>query len=255
VSIIRGQSEAHLPAPAVSVSTVMTPSPAARAYAIGGAIAFLASFVAGARLFLALGRPPADAPLGPALLVNVALFGVFALHHSLLAREPIKARVARALSPALERPTYVWVASLLFIGMCLVWRPIAGVLYVVPQPWASIFGAIQLTGGALTLDAARRIDVRVLAGLKAEPPAARDGEPLVATGAYRFVRHPIYLGWVLLFWGPSDMTVGRLAFAAISTAYLAIAVPFEERSLRRRFGAPYEAYMRQVRWRIVPGIY
>jgi protein-S-isoprenylcysteine O-methyltransferase Ste14 len=258
VSIIRGQSEAHLSAPAVPAPTAMTPSPAARAYAIGGALAFLASFVAGGRLFLALGRPPADAPLLPALLVNVALFGVFALHHSLLAREPVKARVVRALSPTLERPTYVWVASLLFIGMCLTWRPMAGVLYVVPQPWASLFGAIQLTGGVLTLDAARRIDVRVLSGLKLEPAAATvapDAEPLVATGAYRFVRHPIYLGWVLLFWGTSDMTVGRLAFAAISTAYLAIAVPFEERSLRRRFGAPYEGYIRQVRWRMVPGIY
>jgi hypothetical protein len=72
----------------------------------------------------------------------------------------------------------------------------------------------------------------VLAGL---PPSRAGGDP-VARGAYRYVRHPIYLGWVLLVWAASDMTMGRFAFAAISTAYLVIAVPFEERSLRRRFG-------------------
>jgi protein-S-isoprenylcysteine O-methyltransferase Ste14 len=240
----------------------MPPSPAARVYAAGGALAFLASFVAGGWLYVTLGRPPVEAPLMPAVLVNAALFGVFALHHSLLARDPVKAWVARVLSPPLERPTYVWVASLLFIGMCLAWQPIAGVLYAVPQPWASLCGAVQLTGAALTLDAARRIDVRVLAGLAPEPrvvnegePPASEAEPLVVSGAYRFVRHPIYLGWVLVFWGTSDMTVGRLVFAVVSTAYLAIAVPFEERSLRRRLGPSYDAYRRQVRSRIVPGIY
>lgn len=236
----------------MSVPYVSQPSPAARAYAVGGALAFLASFVAGGWRYVELGRPPAEAPLLPAVLANVALFGAFALHHSLLAREPVKAWVARVLSPSLERPTYVWVASLLFMAACLAWRPIAGIVYRIPPPWAWAVGALQLAGGVLTLDAARRIDVRVLAGLKPEPAQAGD---LVARGTYRFVRHPIYLGWVLLVWAASDMTTGRLVFAAISTAYLVAAVPFEERSLRRRFGPSYDAYRRQVRWRIVPGLY
>ena len=111
----------------------------------------------------------------------------------------------RLVSPALERPTYVWVASLLFIAVCLAWRPIAGTVYRIPPPWAWAIGAVQLAGGVLTLDAARRIDVRVLAGLRPEP--AQDGD-LVARGTYRLVRHPIYLGWVLLVWAASDMTTG-----------------------------------------------
>ena len=121
-----------------------------------------------------------------------------------------------------------------------------------PPPWAWAVGSLQFAGAILTLDAARRIDVRVLAGLRPEP--AESGE-LVARGTYRFVRHPIYLGWVLLVWAASDMTTGRLVFAAISTAYLVVAVPFEERSLRRRFGPSYDAYRQTVRLRIVPGLY
>ena len=224
----------------------------ARAYVVGGAAIFVVALATGTWRFITLGSAPDEGPLGAGLLINTLLFGVFALHHSVLAREPVKARVARLVSPPLERPTYVWVASLLFIAVCLVWRPIAGVVYRLPAPWAWAVGALQLTGGILTLDAARRIDIRVLAGLRPEPP--HEGDP-VARGAYRFIRHPIYLGWVLLVWAASDMTTGRLVFAAISTAYLVVAVPFEERSLRRRFGPSYDDYRRSVRWRIVPGLY
>ena len=233
----------------------------ARAFAIGGAIVFAAAFVAGGWRFVALGTPPATGPLLPGLLANVALFGLFGLHHSVLARDTVKAWVARTVSPPLERPTYVWVASLLFIAVCAAWRPIAGTLYAVSPPWAYAVGMLQLAGGILTLDAARRIDLRVLSGLAVPPesaspaPSVDDNQPLVATGCYRVVRHPIYLGWVLLVWATPVMTMGRLAFAAISTAYLVVAVPLEERSLRRRFGPSYDVYRRQVRWRIVPGLY
>jgi protein-S-isoprenylcysteine O-methyltransferase Ste14 len=239
--------------PVLSASPVALPSSLfARAYVIGGALIFVVALATGTWRFVALGTVPEQGPLVEGLLINTLLFGVFALHHSVLAREPVKARVSRMVSPSLERPTYVWVASLLFIAACLAWRPIAGTIYRLPPPWAWAVGALQFAGGILTLDAARRIDVRVLAGLRPEP--AQAGE-LVARGTYRFVRHPIYLGWVLLVWAASDMTTGRLVFAAISTAYLVVAVPFEERSLRRRFGPPYDAYRRQVRWRIVPGLY
>jgi hypothetical protein len=231
-----------------------------RVAAAGGALAFAAALAVGTWRFVALGTPPAHGPLAEGLLINALLFGAFALHHSVLAREPIKAWVARRLTPALERPAYVWVASLLFVAVCLAWRPIAGTVYVIPAPWSWLAGALQLAGGIITLDAARRIDLRALAGLKPDPtlasagPAAHDA-PLVAAGGYRLVRHPIYLGWVLLVWAASDMTTGRFVFAAISTAYLVVAVPFEERSLRRRFGTGYAAYAARVRWRIVPGLY
>ena len=86
--------------------------------------------------FVALGTPPAEGPVWTGLLVNTLLFGVFAVHHSVVAREPVKAAIGRLVSPALERPIYVWVASGLFIAVCLAWQPIAGTVYRVPPPWA-----------------------------------------------------------------------------------------------------------------------
>jgi protein-S-isoprenylcysteine O-methyltransferase Ste14 len=79
--------------------------------------------------------------------------------------------------------------------------------------------------------------------------------PLETTGLYALVRHPLYFAWVLLVFGAPHMTGTRLAFALVSTAYLALAVPLEERSLIRVFGDEYRAYQRKVRWRMVPGLY
>ena len=230
----------------------MPSSPLGRAYIVAGAVVFVAAMAIGTWRFISLGTPPAEGPWVEGLLINTLLFGAFALHHSVLARDAVKAGVVRLVSARLERSTYVWVASLLFIAACLAWRPIAGTVYRIPPPWAWLAGALQLAGGVFTFDAARRIDVRVLSGLRPEPTT--DGDP-VARGTYRLVRHPIYLGWVLLVWAASDMTTGRLVFALISTAYLVVAVPFEERSLRRRFGPSYDGYRQAVRWRIVPGLY
>ena len=82
------------------------------------------------------------------------------------------------------------------------------------------------------------------------PPA-----PLRTDGLYGFVRHPVYFGWVLVVFGAPVMTMTRLTFAVISTAYLALAVPFEERSLIETFGPDYASYRKRVRWRMIPGIY
>jgi protein-S-isoprenylcysteine O-methyltransferase Ste14 len=79
--------------------------------------------------------------------------------------------------------------------------------------------------------------------------------PLETRGLYGFVRHPLYFGWALFVFAAPDMTLTRFSFAVISTAYLAAAIPFEERSLGRIFGSQYEAYKKRVRWRMLPGIY
>ena len=197
-----------------------------------------------------LGRIDRPGGGASALILDAAIFSVFALHHSLFARDFAKRWFAR-LTPQLVRSVYVYAASLLLIAACALWRPIGGELYRASGAAAIALGAIELGGVALIARSAARIDPLELAGIH----APRAGGPLITGGPYQIVRHPLYLGWVLAVFGTPHMTGDRLAFAALSTAYLALAVPFEERSLARDFPAEYERYRRAVRWRIVPFIY
>lgn len=187
--------------------------------------------------------------------VNAALFTVFALHHSWLARAGLKSRIKALVSPALERSTYVWVASLLFIAVCAAWQPVPGVVWSAGSPATALLRLAQATGVVLTGIAARRMDVLELAGVRQvmrhQPPAPR----LLTDGVYGWVRHPIYLGWLLLVWPSPMMTGTRFVFALISTIYLVVATAFEERDLGRTFDPDYAAYRRRVRWRMVPFVY
>jgi methanethiol S-methyltransferase len=203
---------------------------------------------------IAFSRPVVVTPPG-ALLLNFTLFTVFALHHSAFAREPVRARVARLVPPRLERSFYVWLASLLFIAVCAWWQPVAGVFWEVGTPTLVLLWALQLFGGWLTLRSAIIIDVRTLAGLRQQEPGAVAETEFKTDGPYGWVRHPIYSGWFLLVFAASPMTGTRLFFAAISSAYLLLAIPFEERSLRATTKGSYERYMRQVPWKLLPGIY
>ncbi len=192
------------------------------------------------------------------LLVNTALFTVFALHHSLFARTRLKQFVNALVSPALERSVYALVASVLFLLVCALWQPVPGVLYAVPAPWRWAGYAVQAIGMLLTFAGSRALDMFDLSGVRQVQEARTGGRPprdLQTGGVYRIVRHPVYFGWVLLVLGAPEMTFTRFSFAAISVSYLALAIPLEERSLLETFGPIYEAYRRQVRWRMVPGIY
>jgi protein-S-isoprenylcysteine O-methyltransferase Ste14 len=188
---------------------------------------------------------------GSALGTDLLLVGVFALHHSVLARESVKARLSRFVPEPLIRSVYVWTASVLLILVCAWWAPIGGELYD-GRGWRRfVHAAVQLYGIWLIVQSVRGIDPLELAGIRRE--AARG--PLQIRGPYALVRHPLYFGWVLAVFGAAHMTGDRLAFAAITTLYLVIAIRWEERSLVRSFGEDYRRYTRQVRWRIVPFIY
>jgi methanethiol S-methyltransferase len=203
---------------------------------------------------LTFSQPVVVTPPG-AIAVDVVLFTVFALHHSAFAREPIRARVARLVPPGLERSFYVWVASLLFIAVCAWWQPVAGVFWEVGTPMLVVLWALQLFGAWLTLRSAVIIDIRTLAGLRHQEAKRAAETEFKTAGPYGWVRHPIYSGWFLLVFATSPMTGTRLLFAVISSAYLLLAIPLEERSLRATTNGAYERYMRQVRWRLLPGVY
>jgi protein-S-isoprenylcysteine O-methyltransferase Ste14 len=171
-----------------------------------------------------------------------------------MARTGAKRWLMRFVPPALERSMYVWIASLMFILTCAWWREIPVVLYDVPWPWKGACLAVQLYGAWLTLRAAGLIDPLELAGIRQVLGRVRPASFKVF-GPYYLVRHPIYFGWALMTFGTPLMTGTRLSFAVISTAYLILAIPFEERSLVDVFGDEYKTYQARVRWRMFPGVY
>jgi protein-S-isoprenylcysteine O-methyltransferase Ste14 len=222
----------------------------ARAFVwFGGALFVGALLVCAWSYLFVLGQPQ---PSGgaTALLVDAGLVTVFALHHSLFARESVK-RVFGSLPAQIVRSIYVSVASLLLITVCLAWRPIGGELYHATGVRGIGQILVQLAGLWCIARAVAKIDPLELAGIR--PESRRDG--LQTLGVYAWVRHPLYLGWVLAVFGAPHMTGDRLAFAVMTTFYLIVAVPFEERSLRRSFGEDYARYTRAVKWRMIPFIY
>ncbi|MEO8258917.1 MAG: isoprenylcysteine carboxylmethyltransferase family protein [Acidobacteriota bacterium] len=187
----------------------------------------------------------------PAGGFDAVVFSVFALHHSLFARTRVKERLARLIPPHLLRSVYVWIASLLLIAVCVVWQPVGGLWYRHAGGIAAAHFAIQLLGLGIVAQSVRAIDPLELAGIRSQSTTAR----LQMAGPYRLVRHPLYLGWILIVFGAARMTGDRLVFAAITTLYLAAAIPWEEASLHAAFGSDYERYRRHVRWRMIPFIY
>jgi protein-S-isoprenylcysteine O-methyltransferase Ste14 len=195
-----------------------------------------------------LGRPV----LWPALPANIAWFLAFALHHSLFARDGVKAWIARHVPDRLLRSVYVWMASALWFGVITAWQPLGGLIFEQTSGAARlVHSVVQAAGFGLIAASVGVIDPLELAGIRSStrPPA------LQVRGPYRLVRHPLYLGWVLMVFGAATMTVDRLFFAVMTTVYLVAAVPWEERSLERTFGDAYQRYEARVRWRMIPFVY
>jgi protein-S-isoprenylcysteine O-methyltransferase Ste14 len=236
------------------------PSAAAIAFAWGGAGLFAASLLW--FLYAYLVRFGAAAPAGPRVgpsVIDVGLFSAFALHHSLFARTPLKVWVRRAIPPMLERSAYTIVASVLFFIVCAAWQPVPGLLYRIEGPWRWLAMLVQLSGMLLTFFGSKALDVLDLAGvravIRARTAAAPVHVPLTTSGVFGLVRHPLYFGWALFVCGAPDMTATRAVFALVSTAYVALAIPWEERGLIETFGSAYEDYKGKVKARMLPGIY
>ena len=219
-----------------------------------GALLFVLSLLSFAVVYgwrLRTPAPTSDDAMRDAI-ANVVLFTVFALHHSIMARTGAKAWITRHLRRDLERSVYVWIASALFLAVCWMWQPLPGVIWETRGPGLALYVA-QAFGVALTLAAARIVGVWELAGVT-QPDLTRPIE-FKAEGPFAIVRHPIYLGWVLMVFATPVMTTSRLLFAVVSTLYLIAAIPFEERSLLEAFPEKYGAYQKQMRWRLIPLIW
>ena len=190
-------------------------------------------------------------PLGEALLINAALLTLFAVQHSTMARPWFKKVWTRIVPKPAERSTYVLLSSLALILLFALWQPIGGVVWKVEQPAlrAILYGLFGL-GFLLVLLSTFLINHFDLFGLRQvylylrgkEYTQLRFGTPIL----YRHVRHPLYLGWLFAFWATPTMTIAHLVFALATTAYIFLAIQFEEKDLIDVYGDDYKRYKQSV---------
>jgi len=190
-------------------------------------------------------------PLSEAIIVNLVLMSVFAVQHSVMARQAFKQWWTKFVPVSVERTTYVLFASLALILLFWQWRPMPAIVWSIANPQiAMAVLALSFVGWFIVLLSTFLISHFELFGLHQvvsnftgrEMPAPRFRTPLF----YRFVRHPIYLGFVIAFWAAPVMSVGRLLFAAVTTAYMLVAITLEERDLITVFGDEYRNYRGRV---------
>lgn len=189
--------------------------------------------------------------LRQALMINVALLGLFAVQHSGMARRGFKKVWTRLVAPPVERSTYVWFSSLALVLLYWFWQPMPAVVWEVESPiGAGVLWALFGLGWLLLFTSIQLIDRGELFGVKQVQAylERRNPEPIPfkTPFLYRLVRHPLYLGFFFAFWATPAMTLGHLLFALATTGYILIAIQLEERDLVHTFGEKYRAYQQQV---------
>ncbi len=189
--------------------------------------------------------------LTQAAIINLLLMSAFAIQHSVMARPQFKAWWTKFVPPAVERATYVLSASLVLALLLWQWRPIPLLVWRIADPSLALgVTALSFVGWLIVLTSTFLINHFELFGLHqvannlaGRPmPAPRFRTPLY----YRFVRHPIYLGFIVAFWAAPTMTLGHLLFAAVTTAYILVGIWLEERDLVAVFGDEYRRYQARV---------
>lgn len=220
-----------------------------------GSFTYLIGFLAN----LAVPKGVDDGTVGnatTAVVVDLVLLSVFAVQHSVMARPWFKRAWTRVVPVSVERSTYVLLASGVLTLLLWQWRPLADEVWSVGPDWIRVvlwagFGLGWVTCLISTF-LIGHYDMFGVTQVLAHGRGRPYDEPVFRIpGLYRLVRHPLYLGFIIAFWAAPDMSVGRLLFAAVATAYIVIAIPFEENDLKNQLGEPYERYAEAVP-RLVP---
>ena len=197
-------------------------------------------------------------PLTQAILIDALLLGAFAIQHSVMARGWFKRWITRSIPVAAERSTYVLASNILMILLFWQWQPIGGTVWNVQDSSlrAALYG-VYAAGWMLLLAVTFLINHFDLFGMRQVWYYLRGREmpPLkfVTPGPYKFVRHPLYIGWFTIFWAAPTMTIAHLLFAVLSTSYILVAIQFEERDLVRHHGRAYAEYRQRVPM-LIPGL-
>jgi len=210
------------------------------------AVGFIGGFLTPTRLDGIPTRPALQA-----LTIDLGLLALFALQHSVMARPAFKRWWTRFVPESVERSTYVLLSSLALVVLFLLWEPIGGVVWDAPAGPARIaIYSLFALGWALLLYTTFLIDHFDLFGLKQVWRRSK-GAPyrppqFYTPSLYKIVRHPLYIGWLTIFWAAPTMTAAHLVFALGTTAYILIAIQLEEHDLVDAFGERYVAYRRST---------
>jgi methanethiol S-methyltransferase len=216
---------------------------AAFVYGVVCYLAFFATFLYAVGFMGNFGVPKtidsgAQVPFLEALLINALLLGIFAIQHSVMARPWFKEIWTKLVPKTVERSTYVLFSSLALLLLFWLWQPMGGVVWSVENPIAQVaIYAIYATGLLTVLVTTFLINHFDLFGLR-QVWLQLIGRPykslgFVTPGPYRYIRHPLYVGWLLSFWATPTMTAAHLVFALATSAYIFVAIQFEERDLAR----------------------
>lgn len=191
------------------------------------------------------------APLIEALIVNTLLLGLFAVQHTVMARPAFKRAWTKIVPKAMERSTFVLAATAVLALILWQWRPMPANVWTVTDPvWVTVLWALFGLGWAVLLTSTFLINHFELFGLTQTWAAFTGREPkgqsFTTPLFYKYVRHPLYLGFIIAFWSAPVMSVGHLFFAAGCTGYILLGIWFEERDLIAHFGERYRQYQRDV---------
>jgi protein-S-isoprenylcysteine O-methyltransferase Ste14 len=213
-----------------------------------GTFLYAIGFVAGITVPKSIDSAP-SAPLGVALITDAALLAIFALQHSVMARQGFKTVWTKIVPKPVERSTYVLASSAALLLLFWKWEPIGGVVWQEPS-LSLLLQGLSLLGFGIVLISSFLINHFDLFGLRQVflylGGIPYTPVPFVARGWYGYVRHPLYLGFIIAFWATPRMTIAHLVFAVATTGYILIAIRLEERDMVRALGAQYEAYREQV---------
>jgi len=191
-----------------------------------------------------------EGSMAAALLIDGTLLAAFAIQHSVMARPWFKRRWTRFVPEPVERSTYVLFSSVALIQMFWLWQPIGGVIWRINGTGAAVIYGLYAAGMLIVLLSTFLINHFDLFGLRQVYLYLRGRKyshlAFRTPFFYRYVRHPLYVGWLLTFWSAPVMTVAHLFFAAMTTAYILVAVRFEEADLVSLHGETYRHYQKKV---------